>query len=99
MNFFQTTKKTFATLGISSNQRTLNRKMLTFFNLFWLDVILNCMYTFREPNTIVEYAESIVSTMTTALIAMLYTIIIINWNAMHDVIEIIDELADKSKFD
>lgn len=98
MKFYQKAKSTFAVLGIGSNQRTFNGKMLVFFTMFWLDATLNCMYTFREANTFGEYSESVFVTTYATMFAMLYTIMILNWTTVYEIIDIIEEHVERSMF-
>lgn len=98
MKFYQKTKKSFEFLGLSSNQGMFNRKVSMFLTLFWLDVVLNWMYVFRVAETFGEYAESVFTTTTTTMFTLLYTNMVINWNAVNEVIDGIDKLTERSKF-
>lgn len=97
MKFFRETKRTFAILGISSNQNIFNEKMLMAFTSYWLDNTLNCIFIYREANSFSEYADSAFITSTTTMFAMIFTIIVIKWQNVSELISSIDELAEKSK--
>lgn len=52
MKFYRKTKRTFAILGLSSNENTFNLKMLMALTSYWLDNTLNCIYISIERLTV-----------------------------------------------
>lgn len=96
MNFFQESKRSFVTLGITSNERTFNRKALLVIACYCVDDTLHCIHLLRVANTFDEYSESIFTTTTTVMITVLFIVIAIKWKNISELIDGIDELAEKS---
>lgn len=98
MEFFKESKNTFIILGICLNQKTFNRKMLMVLAGYLMNIVLKFIHIIRIANTFSEYAESIFTTTTSMLFAILFVIVAVNWKATTASIALIDVLAEKSKF-
>lgn len=97
MKFYRETQRTFAILGLSSNQKTINGRMLMAFTSYWLDNTLNCIFIYREANSFSEYADSAFITSTTTMFALMYTIMVIKWEKVTKLINGVNELVEKSE--
>lgn len=99
MKLFQFIQSKFAILGISPNQRyPFNRRIQFFFISSWLSNIENGIITSYKPKTFMEFTNSIFITAGTSIVALCYTILVMNLEKLFEFIEFAEEMTDSGEW-
>lgn len=88
----------FAIFGIARNPtRETQSTILLFFILFGLNLTSLILYLLREPNTFLEYTQSIYFTAIGTMAFVCYPILVLKGNKFFELIDKIEVAIEKAK--
>lgn len=102
MRFFQTIRKQYAIMGISSsNQWTpelpFSERVLLGFLLFGCAIISHLVYTFHVADGFIEYVECICTTSASIIVFICFVAIVLRKTKLFETIDNIKKLIDTSE--
>lgn len=97
MKLFQETNRSFAVLGIATNQNKFNKKTFMTAMVYLTSNTINCVNIFSGVENFTEYAESILFTSVTMSFFMIFIIMIFQWEHISSLIDMFEEFVEKRK--
>lgn len=97
MKILQSTQNQLAFLGISSKRQTNKRKIIFGSVLLGICIVLQCAAIFQPVNEFKEYIDHVDMSLTTIIVAIIFTVIIFSIRILFDFIDMFEKLINDSE--